>query len=57
MYCVVLLMRKETGHLENQGVDECITLILIFNKWGSRVWTGFKWFELWTISGLLCLLQ
>jgi hypothetical protein len=44
---------REGDHLENLGVDEMITLKLIFKKWNGEEWTGLLWLKIGTRGGYL----
>jgi alpha-glucosidase (family GH31 glycosyl hydrolase) len=43
---------KEKDHLEDQGVDG-IKMDLGEIGWGGGVWSGFTWFRIGTVGGLL----
>jgi len=39
--------------LEDPGLDGKIILRWIFKKWGGGTWTGFIWFRIGIVGGLL----
>jgi len=42
---------KGRDHLEVIGVDEKIILEWIFGKWGCKLWTGFMWLKIGSVTG------
>jgi len=46
---------KETGHLEDSGVDGIIVLMCLFKKWDAKGWTGLIWLRIGTGGGLLSI--
>jgi hypothetical protein len=44
---------KERGHLEDQGVDGRMGSKWVLGSLSGGVWTGFKWFRIGIVGGLL----